>query len=361
MAEKSPAYQRYPKDYLGDENVVVMTLEEEGAYNRLMDFCWMQGSLPSDMRELAAMCKNVPVKRMQKMWERIGRCFQPHPDHPGRLTHKRLDKEREKQAEWSRKSSEGGKKGSATRWGKDKGGHALVNESLQDGSNQSMTLQFASSSASASALNDTDTTTATRGVAEDVENFVSLVIRTANGGMSEALPDFQPILTSHASRQSVHDWVIAGIDRQMILDTVAARAKGATRQISSMKYFDKAIREAQEKAQAVIHPDSQAGQIKADGPSAEKPKDERSKRSGKLKHAGTDEDIMARDAEDAKRVAEWDRLNEARAVEIWNEIRDEQKAAGADALGQTHFKRAIDALYRRRILAEFLTPKLAAS
>ena len=59
MTEKAPAFQWYPKDYLSDLNVVVMTLEEEGAYRRLMDYCWLHGSIPDDMAALGAMCKNT--------------------------------------------------------------------------------------------------------------------------------------------------------------------------------------------------------------------------------------------------------------------------------------------------------------
>jgi uncharacterized protein YdaU (DUF1376 family) len=125
--EKSPAYQRYPKDYLNDENVVAMTLEEEGAYNRLMDYCWLEGSLPNDMRKLAAMCKNIPAKRMQAIWDAIGGCFTAHPERADRLVHARLERERDKQAEWRLKSSEGGKRSQANR----KGGSRVVEQPLQ--------------------------------------------------------------------------------------------------------------------------------------------------------------------------------------------------------------------------------------
>lgn len=115
--QKSPAFQRYPKDYLGDELVMRMTLEEEGAYNRLMDFAWLEGSIPADMRGLAALCKNVSLKKMTAIWETIGCKFAAHPDLPGRLIHKRLERERDKQKVWSEKSREGGKRSAEKRWG----------------------------------------------------------------------------------------------------------------------------------------------------------------------------------------------------------------------------------------------------
>ena len=49
---KAPAYLWYPKDYLADANTVLMSLEEEGAYRRLLDYCWLEGSIPGDMKAM---------------------------------------------------------------------------------------------------------------------------------------------------------------------------------------------------------------------------------------------------------------------------------------------------------------------
>jgi uncharacterized protein YdaU (DUF1376 family) len=119
--EKSPAYQRYPNDYLSDPNVQAMTLEQEGAYNRLMDYCWKQGSIPTDPKKLLSMCKNIDVVRMREIWKAIRHCFRPHPELSGRVVHPRLDREREKQAEWSQKSRLGGLRSAAARRQKSKG------------------------------------------------------------------------------------------------------------------------------------------------------------------------------------------------------------------------------------------------
>lgn len=99
--EKAPAYQRYPKDYLSDIKVQAMNLEEEGMYNRLMDYCWCETSLPSDPAILAALCKGSEPTPL------VLSCF---TEIDGELHHKRLDEERGKQAEWRAKSAEGGKR-----------------------------------------------------------------------------------------------------------------------------------------------------------------------------------------------------------------------------------------------------------
>ena len=48
--------------------------------------------------------------------------FKQHPVDDSKLIHLRLDKERVKQSEWRKKSSEGGKRGAEKRWGKDRSG-----------------------------------------------------------------------------------------------------------------------------------------------------------------------------------------------------------------------------------------------
>ena len=108
---KSPAFQFYAADYLADERVQLMTLEEEGAYIRLLATCWREGSIPSDEIKLSRLCKgaNTTVVRV------VAECFYQSPTDPLRLLHKRLEAEREKQREWKSKSSEGGKKSAGLR------------------------------------------------------------------------------------------------------------------------------------------------------------------------------------------------------------------------------------------------------
>ena len=50
---KSPAFQFYPGDWLSSLRVSLMTLEEEGAYIRLLCYCWKHGDLPASPEELA--------------------------------------------------------------------------------------------------------------------------------------------------------------------------------------------------------------------------------------------------------------------------------------------------------------------
>lgn len=103
----SPAFQFYAADYLADEKVQVMTLEDEGCYVRLMAYGWREGSIPEDPEIQARLCKGVKPSDLV-----IG-CFKGGVQNgapEGRLVHPRLEIERAKQAEWKAKSAEGGRK-----------------------------------------------------------------------------------------------------------------------------------------------------------------------------------------------------------------------------------------------------------
>lgn len=129
MKEKSPAFQMYPKDYLSDLKVQVMSLQEEGAYSRLLMIWWNErGYLPNDDEQLAKIVGKGCTTEIIRV---VKKCFIPDPNDSTKLIQPRLQKEIVKQAEWSKKSSLGGKKGAETRWGskdteKNKGGDKMV-------------------------------------------------------------------------------------------------------------------------------------------------------------------------------------------------------------------------------------------
>ena len=100
---KSPAFQFYPADYLADAKVQLMTLEEEGAYIRLLCYCWREGHLPNDDVALSRLAKGLSASRMT----RVKACFVTEKNHPEFLVHPRLIAEREKQeayrAQWRKR------------------------------------------------------------------------------------------------------------------------------------------------------------------------------------------------------------------------------------------------------------------
>lgn len=142
VIRKPPAFQFYAADYLADEHVQLMTLEEEGVYIRLLAYCWREGSIPADPKALSRLCKGASHEAVLVVSDR----FETIPNDGSRLTHPRLNAEREKQEEWSRKNSINGKNsGKARRRNK-----LHAERSFNDRMNESRTKTNTSSSSSSS-------------------------------------------------------------------------------------------------------------------------------------------------------------------------------------------------------------------
>lgn len=124
MKERSPAFQWYPKDFLTSSRVALMNLAQQGAYVRLLNYQWLDGSIPEDLGDIARLC-GAQEKEMQRLWPALAPCFVPAADLPGRLVNLRLERERAAQREYRKKKSEAGTKGAHSRH-KQKDGSATV-------------------------------------------------------------------------------------------------------------------------------------------------------------------------------------------------------------------------------------------
>lgn len=99
----------------------MMTLEEEGAYIRLLAFCWEHGTIPSDPEACARLIgKGASTTLATKVQAMFNRSVDGST-----MRHLRLDEERRKQALWSEKSAAGGRKSAEIR-AKLKGGSTTV-------------------------------------------------------------------------------------------------------------------------------------------------------------------------------------------------------------------------------------------
>jgi uncharacterized protein YdaU (DUF1376 family) len=134
---KRPAFQFYPGDWLGSQRVSLLTLEEEGAYLRLLASCWQHGSIPSAPEMIARL---IGKGSSTTLATTLATMFQPHPNNPALLVHDRLEKEREKQDAWSEKCREGGRKSAEMRK-IGKGSSSLVEGLLEGSTNKKATLQ----------------------------------------------------------------------------------------------------------------------------------------------------------------------------------------------------------------------------
>lgn len=101
MKDKRPSFQFYPGDFLSDHNVIGMSMEERGAYITLLCICWDQGHLPNDEKALARYLNGTSMDLSF-----VVGCF---TEKDGVLVHKRLMEERQKQDDYKKRCSKGGK------------------------------------------------------------------------------------------------------------------------------------------------------------------------------------------------------------------------------------------------------------
>jgi uncharacterized protein YdaU (DUF1376 family) len=112
--EPAPAFQFYPKDFLSDSRFAAMTLEQRGALFTLISFCWLEGSIASDVGVLARLL-GIRRSKMHRIWPALEHCFEADPSVPGRLLHPRLERERRRQAEFRAKQRRNGQRGGRPR------------------------------------------------------------------------------------------------------------------------------------------------------------------------------------------------------------------------------------------------------
>lgn len=112
MKNRAPAFLFYASDFLMDEHVALMSLEERGAYITLICYCWREGSLPTEMDRLGRLC-GLDGSAMAQLWLSLEPCFSLAS---GRYVQPRLNEEKQAQAEHRKERSESGKRGALSRW-----------------------------------------------------------------------------------------------------------------------------------------------------------------------------------------------------------------------------------------------------
>jgi uncharacterized protein YdaU (DUF1376 family) len=116
---KAPAFQFYPADWLSSQRVQMMTLEEEGAYIRLLCYCWNHGSIPADPAQIARLvgksCSNETATTVQRMFNERSTTVEGSFNDSTTLVHDRLELEKDKQAARRDQASEAGKKSAESR------------------------------------------------------------------------------------------------------------------------------------------------------------------------------------------------------------------------------------------------------
>lgn len=125
--EKSPAYPFYVNDFFQDHNVLPMDDATVGVYVRLMGIAWNAGSIPADPTLIQALLPKTKPRDFARMWPMIAKCWVQHPDRVGALIQPRLEKERQKQAEYKERQAAAGRKGGKAR---SSGAQAVLKQAL---------------------------------------------------------------------------------------------------------------------------------------------------------------------------------------------------------------------------------------
>jgi len=176
----APAFQFYPRDWIASQRIQLMSMEEEGAYIRLLCHCWLHGSIPADEQQAIKLLGkggyNLAITTVLTM-------FQPGPE-PGTLVHDRLEAERRKQANWRAKSVAGGQKSAEQRWHKPSDNQQLDKGCLPNGDNQTVTLQ--SAVCSLQSAKNTNTYVGRNGAPDDAAWLLSLASDPAYAGIDTA-------------------------------------------------------------------------------------------------------------------------------------------------------------------------------
>ncbi len=194
----------------------------------------------------------------------------------------------------------------------------------------------------------------TTAASDPIEEAASHIIQRANEGQV-ANPHidqqrFRPILTSHGSRSTVIEWLRDGIPGKLILETVYDRASNfepieRRPQITTMRYFDAAVRDEHDRRTVLPQPGSQARAILDAGPKAEKPQS-RAERAGNP----DDEAERQRELQETRTIHRWVRDNREAAekirADVVKEVHREFGSLGADTIA-----RLIEGRTRSKVLA----------
>jgi len=110
---KSSGFSFSPSEYLANQQIQLMSLEEEGVYIRLLSYCWQNGSVPKDPEQAARLvgkgASTTVVASVLRMFHAT--------QNPQELTHFDLQQQKERLTQWKEKSAAGGRKSAATRKG----------------------------------------------------------------------------------------------------------------------------------------------------------------------------------------------------------------------------------------------------
>jgi len=119
---KAPAFQFYPKDFLTDGKVLMMSAEMRGLYITLLCIDWLEDGFPKHcLLKLAGfdwLGDDGGIRSGSEIEAQLLDCFVAHPKKEGWITNPRLQKERQAQIERRKERARSGQKGGNAKAGK---------------------------------------------------------------------------------------------------------------------------------------------------------------------------------------------------------------------------------------------------
>jgi len=112
MSRFGPFFKFYPADWLAAAEISTMTLEQQGAYIRLLCYNWREGSLPNDVDKMARLVGTDPLHFRGEIWPALEGCFELRNEG---LVNPRLEDERLAYQRISNAGRIGGKASAAAR------------------------------------------------------------------------------------------------------------------------------------------------------------------------------------------------------------------------------------------------------
>jgi hypothetical protein len=93
----------------------LMPWASRGLYIELLCYCWREDWIPANSSAIAQLCGCHDSAIIEPCLQ----LFQPHPDDPSKLVHKRLQEEKIKQDQYRNERSLSGRRGAKSRWSRE--------------------------------------------------------------------------------------------------------------------------------------------------------------------------------------------------------------------------------------------------
>lgn len=233
VANKLPWFKFYVLDFITDNRVLKLTNEQRGVYLWLLCRQWNDGALPYDVHDIYPLLP--PGSESAAVAYVLTTFFPPDPDTNERRNTKLAEQQEERSSAYRSRVKSAGKarKARAHKSLQDNGvsGDQTGDQPENQNQNQKQIVETTSDS-------------------EEAVDFITRCVVLVNQLHPQVgLEGYRNPLTASKARSIVQGWVEAGIPENVILERLQRVLERVPKDqhISSFRYFDRAVREANEK------------------------------------------------------------------------------------------------------------------